>query len=186
MFACTKFGRNRSGDIDFRAQKPPQMFGVKEVAFKKYHKKYFTRLYMSRYHFIPTNPLLAALRIFSFFQNIVRPSPKRRTTETNKTKLYHMRYCDVQTMQTKFARFCQKKQWTWNWTPQWFEEIDAPDQVTAKMTMHLYPPITDSHVNLLLVQSHQAEIIIVKRLIQGRNNVTRVRVELMIMRSESS
>ena len=117
MFACTKFGRNRSGDIDFRAQKPPQMFGVKEVAFKKYHKKYFTRLYMSRYHFIPTNPLLAALRIFSFFQNIVRPSPKRRTTETNKTKLYHMRYCDVQTMQTKFARFCQKKQWLWNWTP---------------------------------------------------------------------
>ena len=45
---------------------------------------------------------------------------------------------------------------------------------------------TFSHVNLLLVQSHQAEIIIVKRLIQGRNSVTRVRVELMIMRSESS
>ena len=30
---------------------------------------------------------------------------------------------------------------------------------------------------LLLVRSHQAEIIIIKRLIQGRNNVTRVRVE---------
>ena len=46
--------------------------------------------------------------------------------------------------------------------------------------------LSSSHVNLLLVQSHQAEIIIVKRLIQGRNNVTRVRVELMILRSESS
>ena len=46
--------------------------------------------------------------------------------------------------------------------------------------------LTSSHVNLLLVRSHQAEIIIVKRLIQGRNNVTRVRVELMILRSESS
>ena len=46
--------------------------------------------------------------------------------------------------------------------------------------------LTCSHVNLLLVRSHQAEIIIVKRLIQGRNNVTRVRVELMILRSESS
>ena len=45
--------------------------------------------------------------------------------------------------------------------------------------------LTSSHVNLLLVRSHQAEIIIVKRLIQGRNNVTRVRVELMILRSES-
>ena len=32
-------------------------------------------------------------------------------------------------------------------------------------------------LNLLLVRSHQAEIIIVKRLIQGRNNVARVRVE---------
>ena len=32
-------------------------------------------------------------------------------------------------------------------------------------------------LNFLLVLSHQAEITIVKRLIQGRNNVTRVRVE---------
>ena len=32
-------------------------------------------------------------------------------------------------------------------------------------------------LNLLLVRSHQAEIIIVKRLIQGLNNMTRVRVE---------
>ena len=31
--------------------------------------------------------------------------------------------------------------------------------------------------DLLLVRSHQAEIIIVKRFIQGRNNVIRVRVE---------
>ena len=46
--------------------------------------------------------------------------------------------------------------------------------------------LTSSHVNLLLVQSHQAEIIIVKCLIHGCNNVTRMRVEFMIMRSESS
>ena len=32
-------------------------------------------------------------------------------------------------------------------------------------------------VNLLLVQSHRAEIIITKRLIQGRHGVTRGRVE---------
>ena len=32
-------------------------------------------------------------------------------------------------------------------------------------------------LNLLLIRSHQVEIIIVKRFIQGRNNVTRVRVE---------
>ena len=34
--------------------------------------------------------------------------------------------------------------------------------------------LTSSHVNLLLVRSHQAAIIIVKRLIQGCNNMTRV------------
>ena len=39
------------------------------------------------------------------------------------------------------------------------------------------PPLNSYPLNLLLVRSHQAEIIIVKRLIQGRNNVTRVRVE---------
>ena len=36
----------------------------------------------------------------------------------------------------------------------------------------------NSYPNLLLVRSHQAELIIVKRLIQGRNNVTRVEVEV--------
>ena len=33
-------------------------------------------------------------------------------------------------------------------------------------------------LNVLYVRSHQAEIIIVKRVIQERNNVSRVRVEL--------
>ena len=33
----------------------------------KYGKKYFTRLYVLRYPFIPTNPLLAAMSFFSFF-----------------------------------------------------------------------------------------------------------------------
>ena len=113
MFACTKFRRNRSRDIDFRARKPPQKFDVKEVAFSQYHKKYFTRLYISRSLFILTNPLLAAMRIFSFFfQNNVRSSSKR--IPPKKTKLHHMCYCDIQTMQTKFARFCQNKLWILN------------------------------------------------------------------------
>ena len=36
---------------------------------------------------------------------------------------------------------------------------------------------SNTSLSLLLVGSHQAEIIIVKCLIQGRNNVTRMRVE---------
>ena len=32
-------------------------------------------------------------------------------------------------------------------------------------------------LNLLLVRSHQADMVMIRRLIQGRNNVTRVRVE---------
>ena len=43
--------------------------------------------------------------------------------------------------------------------------------------MFLWISSNSCPLNLLLVRSHQAEIIFVKRLIQGRNNVTRVRVE---------
>ena len=43
--------------------------------------------------------------------------------------------------------------------------------------MFLWISSNSRPLNLLLVRSHQAEIIIVKRPIQGRNNVTRVRVE---------
>ena len=40
--------------------------------------------------------------------------------------------------------------------------------------------------NLLLASFHQADIIIVKHLIQGRNNETRLGVELLTLRSGSS
>ena len=43
--------------------------------------------------------------------------------------------------------------------------------------MFLWISSNSCPLNLLLVRSHQAEIIIVKSLIQGRNSVTRVRVE---------
>ena len=43
--------------------------------------------------------------------------------------------------------------------------------------LHPIDELTSSHANFLLVQSYQPEIIIVKRLVQGRNNVTRVWVE---------
>ena len=43
--------------------------------------------------------------------------------------------------------------------------------------MFLWISLNSCPLNLLLVRSHQAEIIIVARLIQGRSNVTRVRVE---------
>ena len=43
--------------------------------------------------------------------------------------------------------------------------------------MSLWISSNSSSLNLLHVRSHQEEIIILKRLIHGRNNVTRVRVE---------
>ena len=43
--------------------------------------------------------------------------------------------------------------------------------------MFLWISLNSCPLNLLLVRSHQAEIIIVKHLILGRNSVTRVRVE---------
>ena len=70
LFVCTKFRGNWSRDFGFRTRKPPRKFGVKSGLSQKRlkcGKKYFTWLYVLRYPFIPTNPLLTAKRFFSFF-----------------------------------------------------------------------------------------------------------------------
>ena len=70
LYVCTKFRGNRLRDFGFRNQKLPRKFGVKSGLIQKrlnYGKKYFIRLYVSRYPFIPTNLLLAAIRFISFF-----------------------------------------------------------------------------------------------------------------------
>ena len=70
LYVCTKFRGNRSRDFGFRTRKPSRKFGVKSGLSQKrlkYGKKYFIGLYVSRYPFIPTNPLLAAMRFISFF-----------------------------------------------------------------------------------------------------------------------
>ena len=70
LHVCTKFRGNRSRDFGFRTLKPPRKFGVKSgfsQKRRKYGKKYFIQLYVSRYRFIPSNPLLAAMRFISFF-----------------------------------------------------------------------------------------------------------------------
>ena len=71
LHVCTIFGDNRSRDFGFRTRKPPRKFGVKsglsQKRLIKYGKKYFIWLYVLRYPFIPTNPLLVAMRFFPFF-----------------------------------------------------------------------------------------------------------------------
>ena len=70
LYVCTKFRGNKLRDFGFRTRKPPRKFGVKSGFSQKRHnygKKYFIGLYVSRYPFIPTNPLLAAMRFISFF-----------------------------------------------------------------------------------------------------------------------
>ena len=52
-----------------------------------------------------------------------------------------------------------------------------PRKLTVFQAFPFTFDLISSRVNLLLVRSHKAEIIIVKRLIQGRNNVTRMLVE---------
>ena len=67
---CNKFRGNGSRDFCFRTRKPPRKFGVKSDLIRKrlkYGKKYFTRLYVLKYPFIPINPLLAVMRFISFF-----------------------------------------------------------------------------------------------------------------------
>ena len=70
LYVCTQFRGNRSRDFGLRTRKSPRKFGVKSGLSQKrlkYGKKYFMGLYVSRYPFIPTNPLLAAMRFISFF-----------------------------------------------------------------------------------------------------------------------
>ena len=70
LYVSTKFRGNRSRDFDFRTRKPARKFGVKSGLSQKrlkYGKKYFIWLYVSKYPFIPTNPVLAAMRFSSFF-----------------------------------------------------------------------------------------------------------------------
>ena len=70
LFVCTQFRGNWSRDFGFRTRKPPRKFGVKSGLSQKrlkYGKKYFIGLYVSRYSFIPINPLLAAMRFIPFF-----------------------------------------------------------------------------------------------------------------------
>ena len=56
-------------------------------------------------------------------------------------------------------------------------------RIRSRLGVDLFPSfpihvLTSFRVDLLPIQSHQTEIIIVKHIIQGHNNVTRVRVEL--------
>ena len=80
LYVCTKFEGNRWRDFGFRTRKPPRKFGVKSGLIQKrltYDKKYFTGLYILRFPFIPTSPLLATINFFFpffFFLIFVRSS----------------------------------------------------------------------------------------------------------------
>ena len=77
LYVCTKFRGNRQRDFGFRARKPPHKFGVKSGLSQKrlkYGKKYIIGLYVSRYPFIPTNSILAAMRFISFFSFFFLPN----------------------------------------------------------------------------------------------------------------
>ena len=104
LYVCTKFRGNRSRDFGFRTRKPPRKFGVKSGLCQKrlkLGKKYFIGLYVSRYPFIPTNPLLAAMRFISFFFSFffflifVRSSSKPQNME-----IYFL--CKVVELQMQF------------------------------------------------------------------------------------
>ena len=82
---------------------------MKEVALKKCRKKYFTQLYISRYPFIPTNPLLAAMSFFFRFSSKILYADFLNGS-TSKKKLHQMCYCDVRILQTKSTMYKQCKQ----------------------------------------------------------------------------
>ena len=103
LYVCTKFRGNWYRDFGFRTRKPSRKFGVKSGLSQKrlkYGKKYFIWLYVSKYPFIPTDPLLVAMRFISFFSfffflNFVRSSSKPQHIE-----IYFL--CKVVELQTQF------------------------------------------------------------------------------------
>ena len=61
-----------------------------------------------------------------------------------------------------------------------------PDSLRSSLFPSFPVEFSSDFFNLLLAGFHQAEIIIVKHLIQGRNNETRLGVEPLTLRSCSS
>ena len=73
-----------SRDFGFRTRKPPRNFGVKSGLSQKrlkYGKKYFIWWYVSRYPFIPTNPLL----FYLFIDGLKKIGPAVRRHKHNYT-----------------------------------------------------------------------------------------------------
>ena len=61
-----------------------------------------------------------------------------------------------------------------------------PESLKSCLCFQVSPVEFSSDFNLLLARFHQAEIISVKQLIQGRNNETKSGVEPLTLRSWSS
>ena len=116
--------------LELEGPKTATKFGMKEVALKKYGKKYFTRLYISRYPFTSTNLLLAAMSFFFFpfsskipyayFLNGLTPKKKKKTASnvllrrTNKQCKQNLRFT---TNANKIREILPQKFWLLSWTP---------------------------------------------------------------------
>ena len=107
-----------------------QKFDVKEVAFKKIPQKNFSPLCISRYSFISTEPLLAALFFFSFSSKIPYAYFLNGTTPKKKKKNCIKFKCAIATYEhrkqslrctnnaNKIREISPKKFWLLSWTPQ--------------------------------------------------------------------
>ena len=95
--------------------------------------RYCTRLYISRYFFIPTNPRLVAMSFFFSFSFEISYAHFLNGIKQN--KVHQICYCYEQTMQTKLMMYNQCKQnsrdfskkfWFLSWTPKDFEKSTHP------------------------------------------------------------
>ena len=111
-----------------------QKFGVKEVAFKRYRKKYFIPLYSISQNTLSSLPTHFWPRcfFFFFFQNTVRSCPKRHYNEkkktasnallqrTNKANKIHDSHCTNNA--NKIGEISPKMLWLLSWAPKNFEK----------------------------------------------------------------
>ena len=123
---------------------------MKEVAFKKYRKNLFHTVIYLKIPFYLYQPTFGRDEFFSFFfQNTVRLFPKRLNTKKKKktasnvllrsTNIANKVY-DVQTMQTKFARFRQKSSGYYVGPPKDFDKstrlLEYSNKKLAQLIFH--------------------------------------------------
>ena len=130
----------QSRNIGINAQKTPQKFDVKEVAFKKYRKNLFHTVIYLKIPFYLYQPTFGCDEFFFPFSSKILyacflngSTPKKNCIKCAIAKYEHCKQSLRCTNNAnKIREISSKKFWLLSWTPKRFWQIDAPVRGTIK------------------------------------------------------